>query len=155
MKLQKNTYSCGIFATINALRALGIKVTERRVKAHTGTTKAQGTNQWGILSALERLEDVGIIAKEHRFDTEDEAWQTLCDLISNGSTAIIAVYKENHWVTAVGINGDRVILCDSDYGKRNKRENGVWIFDRAQLFKRWSASVEDNKFYSIIISKNG
>lgn len=149
MKFQKHTYSCGVFAVINALRAMGTKVTEKRVMAHSGTTPGDGTNEHGIKSALERL---GFVGEDIKTESKSEAWNSLTEALAEGSPVILSVDNDQHWVAAVGYCGQHTIVFDSQRTKKNKEENGSPIYGKTQLLHRWGGN--EKSFFGIVIKKD-
>jgi ABC-type bacteriocin/lantibiotic exporter with double-glycine peptidase domain len=149
MRFQRTTFTCGPAAIVNALRSLGVRVSERRVRAHSATTEEHGTNAHGLRSALERL---GFNGVELLGEKEGPAWQQLTDALLSGFPTILLVDRWQHWITAIGSIGDNVIVFDSKRTKKNREENGVHVISRKELFERWH--VDDNKFhYGIIVMK--
>lgn len=149
MKLQRQTYSCGVFAIINAARGLSVKLTEKKVKVHTGTTREHGTGSGGILQALERL---GFSSEEINEEDYDKAYKKLSDAVLNdGSTAIVLTQKGEHWIAVIGHSGDSLLLFDSQRTKANKEESGVHVWSAALVKRYWSAY--NGKHYGIIVSR--
>lgn len=148
MRFQRTKYSCGPVAIVNAARVFGDKLTEKAVSAHTGTTKKDGTGAFGIHQGLERI---GYKFTEHSFVSREEAWSALHDSLTEGSPVILSADVHSHWVVAVGLVGERVILIDSEQVPRNKKENGVWVLTQGQLFKRWTKSQDT--YYGISVQK--
>ena len=149
MRIQTRSWNCGPIAILNSLKAIGIKATEKQISSYTGTTKASGTNQFGILSGLTGL---NIPATEYNFQDQDEAYEFILQYIKEeGKSIILDFYKGAHWISLVGVIGDRVVVWDSDFGKKNKRENGSYTLDKDQLFKKWSPS-EAGDYYLIVVN---
>jgi ABC-type bacteriocin/lantibiotic exporter with double-glycine peptidase domain len=135
MKYQKDSFSCGAAAVVNALRCFGVRVPEKRVRAHSATTEKDGTNEHGIRNALERL---GFAGDELRMGKEGAAWTGLTESVEGGSPVILLFDRWQHWTVAAGILGkDRIVVVDSTRTKKNKEENGVHVYTRKQLFRRW------------------
>lgn len=152
MKIQRRSWDCGPICIINALKAIGVNVTEKQVHAYSGTTKKDGTNQFGILSALAGL---NVPAKEYFLDPEEENNRIFNDFLQEnlmaGHPIIIDFYNGAHWVALVGTIGDRVIVWDSDFSKKNKKENGSYALTEEQLFKRWKPDTK-GLYYLILVN---
>lgn len=148
MKLQRTPYSCGPVSIVNALRARGKKVSERVVRAHTGTTKKDGTTEHGIKNALERL---GCTPQDFRA-SKTAAFNVLRSYVVDGCPVILSVEEGRHWVTAIGVVGKRVLIFDSWKSKSNLAENGVWVMDEKQLMKWWLPEEGLEKYYGIIVA---
>lgn len=152
MKQQNDSYSCGVFALINALRCFGVKVSEKIVRAHAATTEAHGTQEHGIKNALERF---GWGWSDLSYGQEGEAWKALSECIESGSPVILSLKRGQHWAVAVGMLGsNRVIVHDSSNDLSVLEENGAFVYTRRQLFTRWTpAPSTEKKFYGIAVRK--
>ncbi len=148
MKIQRDKYSCGVFATMNALRALGTKVTEKRVRAHTATVRGKGTTEHAIKNALERL---GFAGQDLHYSNIDDAFVSVRGLLLGGYSALLYVDKD-HWVAAVGTCGTNILVFDSENVPQNRAECGVHVYDLKKLAKRWLKS-EDGTLYGLAVSK--
>jgi ABC-type bacteriocin/lantibiotic exporter with double-glycine peptidase domain len=146
MKIQRAPFLCGPLAVVNAARALGVHLTEREVRAHTGTTKKEGTNQWGILSALEKLGFRFIEVKADKL----AAFELLRREIDDGAAAILSVEDGGHWAAAIGVIGQRIVTFDSWNSAANKSECGVDVVDGRQLLRWWTAD-NTGTHYAILV----
>lgn len=149
MRFQTRTYTCGPASIVNALRVFGVRVSEKKVAEHAGTTKKDGTGQFGLLQAIERL---GYEFKEILSTNQEEAWVQLIEAISLGKPVILSAQGHKHWVVASGQIGKNVIVVDSERTISNKKENGTWILTQGQLFKKWWLKAGDS-YYGIIVQK--
>lgn len=152
MRYQQYPYSCGAAAITNAFRAYGYKIAERRIRAVAGTTE-NGTDEDGVLAAVRYF---GFKAIEYSTNSGTEAWSWLCGTLSQGKPVILCTEAWEHWTVAVGMLGNRAIIIDSSNFKKNKSENGVHVWSRPWLMKKWKngrKSVEGNRFYAIAVSK--
>lgn len=149
MKFQRSSHTCGPVAIVNACRAMGRKVTEREVRKHTGTTKREGTTEHGLKNAIERL---GYEPHDLR-NPKVSAFATLHHFVSGGEPVILSVEEGRHWVTAVGVVGERVVVFDSWRAKWNMDEAGVWVLDEKQLMRWWIPEEDTKTYYGIIVSK--
>lgn len=151
MRYQQLTFSCGPGAVVNALRALGVMIDERRVRSLAGTT-TNGTDEFGIISAVRAL---GYTASDFSVKSRNHAWRWLHGALLQGSAVIISVDRWSHWVTCIGLLGDRVVLIDPAKVKSNMRENGVHVLSKDRLIARWRSSrkSKDNCYQAICVSK--
>ena len=151
MRYQEKVYSCGAGAIVNALRALGVKVQERRVRPIASTT-TDGTDELGVMAALRGL---GHSSSEFRGTSRNHAWRWLHGALIQGSAVIMTVDLWQHWVTCVGLLGDKVILIDTARTKNNIRENGIHVLSKDRLMARWRSSYKnkDNIYQAICVSK--
>jgi len=148
MRLQRSTFVCGPLSVLNAARALGVRLTEREIRLHTGTTKKDGTNEHGIKSALERL---GFTFTEIRA-TKDLAFDMLYQALVDGAVGSLSVEEGRHWIAAIGIAGPRIVTFDSWNSAANKSECGVDVLDRRQL-SHWWAQPTSGISYGIVFKK--
>jgi len=148
MKFQRDAYSCGVFAILNGAEALGVHLTERAVRQHTGTTK-DGTTQHGVMNALERLGFVGTAFTE---TNKDAAYDRVLTAVREGKTVILNVEEEQHWVVAIGACGRRVVTFDSYNSKVCKAAGGTEAWDTRSLRKWWTKQV-DGKYYGIVMER--
>jgi ABC-type bacteriocin/lantibiotic exporter with double-glycine peptidase domain len=141
-------YSCGPAAIVNALRVLGRRVPERRIRPLCGTTEEHGTDEDGIKSCLTEL---GYSHHEFLTPSRKDGIIRLSGSLNEGPV-IICVDSWQHWVVVIGRIGDRFILIDSTNTVRNKAENGVAVMGRRDLMKRWKHK-EENAVYGILVTK--
>lgn len=140
MKYQSRKSSCGPAALMNALEAIGIKRTEDELSI-LSKQSTTGTSQGNLEKALTSL---GV-----EFDRINEkrgnvaAWAIGFHLRS-GNSVVIIVDEFDHWISVVGILGDRYILCDS-------ADNDLILFySEEELLTRWECS---GRFYGVIVRK--
>lgn len=128
---------------------MGVKVTEKRVRAHTATVRGKGTTEHAIKNALERLRFVG---QDLHYSTIEDAFEAVLGLAKDGAPALLYVDKD-HWVATVGACGSNILVFDSENVKQNKAENGLHVYDMKKLAKRWLKS-EDGTLYGIAIGRD-
>jgi ABC-type bacteriocin/lantibiotic exporter with double-glycine peptidase domain len=145
MRYQKDSYSCGAAAVVNALRCFGKKVPERNVRAFSSTTQEKGTDEHGIIAALRGL---GFDGQSFETEKSDEAVAGLATNMRKGHPVIICTQNLQHWVTVVGMAGDRFVVFDPARTKGNKSENGVHVYTHKQLSKTWQA--RNGKLFGVI-----
>ncbi len=151
MRFQKDTYSCGPAALSNALKALGHNVSERRIRAFSNTTEKDGTSELGICDAAEGLKFCAAVVS---IEKRKEAVLWLAECLSHGFPVILSVSNGQHWATAVGVLGNRFIICDPGKFVYNLKENGVRVFTRRHLLETWS-DAKVKGFMGIVISERG
>jgi len=152
MKYQRSSWSCGAAAVVNAIRVFGTKVSEYKVRGLAGTTK-EGTDEVGIMNAVRAL---GFTAAPYTSDSSNNAFQWISGQLIHGSPVILCLDAWLHWAVAVGYLGDRVVVIDSSNFSINKKENGVHIFTKNQLMRRWKnsrKSVTEDRLYAIVVGK--
>ena len=151
MRYQQLTYSCGAGAVVNALRSLGVRIDERRVRTLADTT-SDGTNEYGIIQAVRAL---GHSASDFNGTSRNHSWRWLHGALIQGSAVILPVDSWSHWVTCIGLLGDRVILIDPAKVQSNVRENGIHVLSKDRLIARWRSSrkARDNCYQAICVSR--
>jgi ABC-type bacteriocin/lantibiotic exporter with double-glycine peptidase domain len=149
MRYQTRTYTCGPATIVNALRVFGVRVSEKKVAEHAGTTKKDGTGQFGMLQAVERL---GYEFKEILSTNQEEAWVQLNEALGLGNPVILSANGHEHWIVAIALIGTKVVIIDSERTANNKKENGTWILTKGQLFKKMWLKAGDS-YYGIVIQK--
>jgi len=149
LRLQKNSYSCGVIAIMNAAKCFRRNLSENVVKKFTMTTKKDGTGDLGITTAL----------KEFKFeyeivDTTD--WNVANDFAMNslcfGFPVIVCSNNMQHWMVIGGLIGNNFIVFDSSNSKRNKKEHGVRIIESKRLKKVWKSS--SGRFFGVRVKGN-
>jgi len=136
MKLQDDNYSCGPCAIHNALKALGRDIPVDEIEDLAGTTQRDGTDEWDIKAALNAL---GFDAEVIDVDDDDRFWFQILLAVGgddgHADPVIINTDSEEHWVAAVGMFGERLIVFDSDNTRENWSESGVHVLDKEELFE--------------------
>ncbi len=150
MRYQEESWSCGAAALVNAARALGKRVAEGRVRSVSGTTHDDGTAEDGLISGAREL---GLTATEHHSADSAAAWAFVRSNVLEGRPCLICVDSWGHWVTVVGLVGDRVLVADPANTKKNRSENGVLSLLRKDLLPRWRCPKEEEPFYAIAIGR--
>ena len=149
MRLQQKDWSCGPAALVNAVQALGKHVSERRVRKLAGTTEG-GTDEHGLMAAARSL---GFSASPSSSADAAAAWALVRSNVLGGRPSILCIDGWGHWVTAVGIVGERVIVFDPTETVRNVQENGTHSFSRRELLRRWRHRTEEEPFYAVAIGR--
>jgi ABC-type bacteriocin/lantibiotic exporter with double-glycine peptidase domain len=106
VRLQSRPHTCGPTALFNALAALGQEVHPDACEALCHTT-FEGTDENDMVGALRRLGFRPQVIT---------SWPGLLGMLVSGIPVICAMAVEepyDHWVTAIGALGDRVVVCDS------------------------------------------
>lgn len=142
MKLQPDSFSCGVYAVMNAAKALGINLRRKDIIKYSGTTKTRGTNEKGIINTI-----INNKLKYMDFNyPEQTAFYFLNSALNEGRPVILCVDEYDHWCTIIGKLNNKYILFDS----LNKEESGIEIVKRRELTKRWKYR---NRFYGIVVSR--
>lgn len=148
MRLQEQGFSCGAAAVVNALRALGKRVSERTVRALAGTNE-DGTDESDITAAVRAL---GCAAAQFSTDNRKAALAWLMESLRNGRPVIACVDQWAHWVTIVGQLGSDIILIDSTNTRRNRAEHGAYVIRRTDFLRRWM-NAKEGCYFGISVSR--
>jgi ABC-type bacteriocin/lantibiotic exporter with double-glycine peptidase domain len=147
--LQKDGYSCGPVALMHCCKELGLQVTEPEMRELTDVD-SDGADEHKLIEAIEAL---GLGAEALYNADPDEAWASLIERLGAGMPCLLCVDGWDHWVAAVGTDGDRVALQDSERTEENKEANGLHLLTREELEARWQNADEDRPFYAIAVSR--
>jgi len=150
MRYQKDSYSCGAAAVVNALRCFGKKISERNVRVFSRTTVEKGTDHHGIIAALRGL---GFDGYEFETENKADAFASLKNCLKKGPV-ILCTMNFEHWVTVIGMVGDwenSYIIVDPTRTVKNKKENGTQILTKKQLLKTWQ--TREGKLFGIACTK--
>lgn len=128
--LQKETWSCGPAAIVNAVTVLGLIIEEEVVQKFADAEK--GMNERRMIEALESL---GLEPIEYTSLHADLAWRAL----QKNLPAILCVDKDQHWIAVTGVNVDGTVeVRDPNLGTR--------AYDQEKLVDRW---MYKGRFYMI------
>ena len=133
MKFQQLPYSCGPASIINALRCFGIRKAEKTIRKTSNTNTKNGTSEEDMIRVLTNL---GFRVNKHEQGQYAKAWKWLHNKLKDGNPVIISVRNWSHYVAAIGIIGDKIIIADPD-GSSTKSENGVLVLNKRRLKKFW------------------
>lgn len=151
-KYQQKPAWCGPAAIQNSLRAYGIRIGQERIAKLAGTCLNDGTDENGIIRAVE---DLGYVASPFGTDHKKEAADWLLNNMVHGYPCVICVNNWGHWVAVVGRINRRVWLVDSTREPFNQAENGVHCLTVNTVVRRWRASrrmaEKEPKWYGISI----
>lgn len=128
MKHQRLSWWCGPAAVANALECLGIHEDQEKIAVLCHVTKKLGTPEEEILRALLAFRvKVDILDKPAQ--RVSMAW--LRKHLRTLGPAVLCVDNHSHWVTAIGVVADRILLFDPSAGK------GLQLHTRKTLLARW------------------
>lgn len=93
-----------------------------------------GTDDWQMLEAIRGL---GLVAEALLAENRSAAWAFIRSSLSSGRAVVICIDNYQHWVAAIGVCGEQVIVADPSGSQRNMHENGVHSLGRVELLRRW------------------
>lgn len=142
MRLQDSQAGCGPASMSNALAALGIARTIPECEGLCRTTGTEGTSPANLIRALATVEGVeAAVLSEAR---EDVAMLRLEAALRRGRPLVLCVDDAGHWVAAIGVLGDRVLVADPADNEL------VLSLAPGELARRW-AGPGRFKFYGVIL----
>jgi ABC-type bacteriocin/lantibiotic exporter with double-glycine peptidase domain len=151
MVLQDEKSGCGKAAGVNALKALGRGTTQEAFGELAGTGP-EGTYPAGMIKAFEALGCTPVRIAE---SIGGRAWATLRGHLLDGHPVVLCVDNWEHWVVAIGLLGDRVVVVDSADGKVCR------TYDYEELEPswegrgtRWRRDRNNRPFYAIAVVPN-
>lgn len=154
MRRQAHPWSCGAASVVNAIRGLGYRISEFKVRSFSNTTK-EGTSETGIIEAIRCL---GFSAVVFSTNSKNEAWEWLVEQMYVGKPVILCVENFEHWISAIGICGNRITVFDPSNFKKNIHENGTHSWGRRYLMRKWyntrvSLGPDEPRLYAISVGK--
>jgi hypothetical protein len=81
--------------------------------------------------------------------TFPEAWKALYKHLRDGGSAILLTENGNHWESAVGVLGRRVLVFNQEVISGS---SGVLVLSRGQMQRHWTANGQEGR-YAILINK--
>jgi len=143
MRLQPNSYTCGPTALSNCLYALtGKRYSVDGIAKHAGTTPKEGTSQYGLRQAVERL---GFVHSELTAGF-GQAFQHLQDWLADGGVALISTEAADHWESVIAKVGPRLLIFDSW-----PKGGGLRSLSKTQMKIHWAAGGDGR--YAILIKR--
>ncbi len=144
MQLQSGMSNCGASALSNALQALGWSGCGQEAIADLAGTSADGTNAGGLKRAARKLgASVGIVSTR----VAQDAWALLRAALLDGHAAVLSVDRDEHWLSAVGLLGHRVLLVDPAMVVRPM----LSACAREDLLRGWKG--RRGSFYGIVVGR--
>lgn len=143
LNYQARPYYCGPASLQNALSLFGVRVTQKKVATLAGTTATDGTNEFGLMAAIDAL---GCAFEEVRQDKADDAIQS----IATCWPVILCVDSWQHWVLALPgktspKGGQYIVVVDPANPGKHKgyKHSPVQVWSRRTLLTRWAAALPD------------
>lgn len=114
MRMQDSAANCGPTALHNALLAIGVVRSVQELEVLCSTSATNGTPVRSLKRALSKIE--GVTAVEIKERRRDVAALKLRHSIHSGRPVILlwtSASPGDHWVAAIGLLGDKYLICDS------------------------------------------
>ncbi len=138
MRLQDNQANCGPAAMSNALAAIGLLRSQDECTVLAKTSATEGTSTKKLLAAIRAVGRFPLVINEKR---PSVAILYLCAMLDDGRSAVLCVDDGSHWVAAVGLLGERVLVADSADSEL------VVSVTRTELAEWWA----DDRCYGIVL----
>jgi len=140
VKRQARSYWCGVASIANALEVLGIRRSQREVERLCHVSPEAGTDEVEMKRAL--LAN-GMAVDEWSSKDLDDTIDWLTRHLASAGPAVLCVDDWEHWVTAIGLCGDAIVLYDPS------RNHGVEVHTAQSLAHRWAS---EGIYYGIGLS---
>jgi ABC-type bacteriocin/lantibiotic exporter with double-glycine peptidase domain len=141
--LQDSPAGCGVAAVCNALEALGDPQPQATVWKLAGASGTYGTQPRGVIGALRKLGHRTIVLQQ---EDPGQALVVLRGYLMHGLPVILLVQDSEHWVTAVGTLGDKVVIVDSADGGMTR------CLDSDATIQRWRQLGCKKSFYGVAVT---
>ncbi|HEU5261934.1 MAG TPA: hypothetical protein VFU41_11000 [Gemmatimonadales bacterium] len=143
---QPNSWTCGPFALKHALLAFGVFAREDDLARVAGSTEQHGTDEPGLRRAA-RAHGVELRVQREleprAADRELRAW------LDRGMPVLLCLDQWEHWVTAVAMDGEHVILFDSKYDAPLRAEPWEPVLTRLACRRRYLRGVWTRTLYDL------
>lgn len=137
--MQDTAANCGPASLANALAAIDIKRSQDELAVMCKTTATEGTSAKRIVAAITALGRKPLVLREKRAEV---AILFLSHWLSQGRPAVLCVDSWSHWVAAIGLMGDRVLVADSADNEL------VLSLRRQELADRWGGT---GSYYGVVL----
>lgn len=145
MQKQKRDSWCGPAAVRNALSCYGVRVAQKRIAYHAGTTD-EGSDEHDLIRAIDAL---GFVPAELDTSNATEARRWL-EHHTPCVPLVLCVDRWLHWVAVTGQCAGRVLVVDTEHPHTLVQPARV-----GRLIKRWRACraqrSEGGLYYGIAI----
>lgn len=127
----------------NALSAIGFSLGED-VVADIADTNGDGTGAAGLKRAARKLgAEVEVISET----SGERAFFALLGFLADGWAAVLCTNKGEHWVTAFGVHGGRVLIFDPGAATDN-----IAAFSMQALLEIWTCKGKKSR-YAVVVKK--
>lgn len=130
MILQSNEDGCGPAALANALAALGWQEVPQETIAELAGQTVDGCGSRDLARAARSLGASVEVVQERRCR---QAYQQVYWWLLHGRSCVLCVDDGEHWVTAIGVLGDELVVCDPAAALRPK----ISTMSEADLVSTW------------------
>lgn len=149
MRFQQREWSCGPASVVNACLALGLRVSESRVRTLSSCTQ-EGADEQQLIVAIRSL---GLTATEYRGTDMSAAWAFVRSNLIDGKPCLLCIDQWKHWACAIAGIGQTLVVFDPQRTRKNLAEGGIVPMTRRVLNRRWKCRNESEPFYAIAIGR--
>ena len=157
--MQSSEASCGPCSVSNALKTLDLDISEKDVSGWLEKVRrkdspgAEGTTEDLLLRAVTEGAPKKYRLGARGWKTTDAAVAipALRGLLLEGNVAVLAVDGDEHWVSAIGINGRRLLIVDSG----DPKAEITLSYTPEALRARWEVPGDPASFYALILWQEG
>lgn len=139
MRMQDTAANCGPASLSNALAALGLAHSQAECAQMCKTTATDGTSPKGLMAGMKAVGRQPKVLNERKGATA-ALW--LDHFLRAGLPVVLCVDQGEHWVAAVGILGERVLVADPADNEL------VLTYTRSGLVARWE---NKGRYYGIVL----
>lgn len=117
MRMQSTQNNCGPASLANAFRAIGRdNVTEDKVvvlmRKHAPASDAPEQDGAGVRPLQAAAGSLGYSLVPFKFEHPGMAWAFVRHTLSEGKPSLLCIDDNSHWVTAIGLVGDAILVAD-------------------------------------------
>lgn len=161
MRLQSTEAACGPCGVSNALKALGLAVSEADVSSWLNRVRrrdnpgAEGTSEPLLSRAVmegsraDWRRRSGVTARGLMVHDRVLAVSALRGLLLAGCPVLLAVDADEHWVVAAGVLGTRFLVVDG----ADPAAEITLSYDEDQLLSRWEQGGNPPLFYGLVFRR--
>lgn len=142
---QPNSWTCGPFALKHGLLALGVFAREDDLARMAASTERHGTDEPGLRRAARAH---GVELRLRRATEPRAAGEELRRWLGSGVPVLLCLDQWEHWVTAVAVEGDQMVVFDSKYDAPLRIESWGQLMERLACRRRprwglWTRTLYD------------
>lgn len=142
---QPNSWQCGPFALKHGLLALGVFTHEEDLTRLAGSTE-DGTDESQLERAARRF---GCNLPLVRRRTPDAARRALAAELERGRPVLLCVDQWEHWITAVALHGQDVVVFDSHFATPLRVEPWARLEQRLGYHQRRWRGLWERTMYDL------
>jgi len=143
---QPNSWTCGPFALKHGLLALGVFAREDDLARVAASTERHGTDEPGLRRAARAH---GVELRLRRATEPHAAGEELRRWLASGVPVLLCLDQWEHWVTAVAVDDDQVVVFDSKYDAPLRIESWQQLMERLACHRRPRWGLRTRTLYDL------